>query len=40
MMQVEISAFSYETEYDENHKWISETKYDADGNIIEQRKNQ
>lgn len=25
-------------EYDENHKWISETKYDADGNIIEQRK--
>ena len=31
---------SYEIEYDENHKWISETKYDADGNIIEQRKNQ
>ena len=31
--------FSYETEYDEDHKWISETKYDADGNIIEQRKN-
>ena len=23
---------SYEIEYDENHKWISETKYDADGN--------
>ena len=31
---------SYEIEYDENLKWISETKYDADGNIIEQRKNQ
>ena len=31
---------SYEIEYDENHKWISETKYDVDGNIIEQRKNQ
>lgn len=31
---------SYEIEYDENHKWISETKYDADGNIIEQRKKQ
>ena len=31
-----------EIHYDanENHKWISETKYDADGNIIEQRKNQ
>ena len=31
---------SYEIEYDENHKWISETLQDADGNIIEQRKNQ
>ena len=30
--------FYYETEYDENHEWISETKYDADGTILEQRK--
>lgn len=29
--------YSFETLYDQNHDWISETKYDAEGNIIEQR---